>query len=181
MSYRNHEKEWNGNLYSHFVSLCSLNIHGCFQILMNSLVYYHPIAIYPCCKRSNLQEISIPFRNENASLLSELTVQITFKVFLLDGRQDLFHVSIDTLMPSGKKGGYMSESNRKTRWRKKGNFLLRKKEHCTRSNKSREQRKRTDLSVVTSWMRALITTPKRHTLHTRAWKLPLEETKLLRQ
>lgn len=52
---------------------------------------------------SILQEIGISFRNENASLLSELTVRITFKVFLLDGRQDLFRVSIDTLMPSGKK------------------------------------------------------------------------------
>lgn len=58
------------------------------------------------------------FRDESVPLM-ELTVQIISKVFLLDGRQVLFHVSVNipkpSRKPSGKKKEYMFESNRKTR------------------------------------------------------------------
>lgn len=47
----------------------------------------------------------------------------------------------------GEKG-YMSESNRKTRWRKKDDFLLWKKEHRTRSNRRDRGKKPSHIYVM---------------------------------
>lgn len=45
-----------------------------------------------------------PFRDESVPFM-ELTARIISKVFLLDGRQVLFYVSVNTSKPSGKPSG----------------------------------------------------------------------------
>lgn len=93
------------------------------------------------------------FRDESVPLM-ELTVQIISKVFLLDGRQVLFHVSVNipkpSRKPSGKKKEYMFESNRKTRWRKKlpTKGKERRMRSNSRSNKSGEEKNWPFLSYI---------------------------------
>lgn len=80
------------------------------KMLMNSPACYDlPTAIY---SRSDENVDSAgsryPFRDESVPLM-ELTARIISKVFLLDGRQVLFHVSINTPKPSGKPSGEKEE------------------------------------------------------------------------
>lgn len=93
------------------------------------------------------------FRDKNVPLM-ELTVQIISKVFLFDGRQVLFHISVNIPKPSGKPSGkkkeYMFESNRKTRWRKKlpTKGKERRMRSNSRSNKSGEEKNWPFLSYI---------------------------------
>lgn len=95
---------WEKNLFT-FIVVCLSNIHcsssHCLKILMNSLASNPPL--YPRYNAKTVDSAGgqYPFRDESAPLI-ELTARIISKVFLLDGRQVLFHVSVNTSKPLGK-------------------------------------------------------------------------------
>lgn len=164
MSYKN-EKEWNATFYSHFAPLCSLNIHMFSNInKMTSLLSSY-------CHLSLLQNVDLAgdrylFQEWKRVALIGVNGPNNFQgvsPWWTTRPFSRFHRYPNAF----REKGYMSESNRKTRWRKKDDFLLRKKEHCTRLNRSRNRRRRPFLSYIMD-ARVNYNAHEGHTLYTRA-------------